>query len=183
MLIGNVRAGTFSAFTRCLHTTPFLQVAAANTQSTNAAGDISSVFPSLSGAVTLPLPPRFAALKQRLIRGHENAVHESWRRLLADLQRETEVIKSAGSSIIPEISFSDVKYDNIPKMTAFRDRLKKRGVAIIRGVVSEQEALGWKELVKRYIQMNPRVTGRETSLFLLNSLLYDRSICMKPSTC
>ena len=130
-----------------------------STQSTNTTGDISSVFPSLSGVAAPPLPPRFASLKQRLIKGHEDAVRESWRRLLEDLRRETEVIQSLGSSIVPEISYSDVKHNNIPKMTDFRDKLKKRGVAIIRGVVSEQEALGWKELVERYIQMNPSVTG------------------------
>ena len=151
---------------KCLHTTPSQRLATPSAQSSKAAGDISSVFPSLSGTTASTLPPRFVSLKERLVRGHEDAVQESWHRLLVELQEETEVIRATGSSVIPEISFSDVNYNNIPKMTEFRDKLRKRGVAIIRGVVTEQEALGCKELIKRYIQNNPNVKGRQTPLLL-----------------
>lgn len=164
MLHRSSLSGRSVARARCIHTSRAHRDAALKTPSANTAGDISSVFPSLSGTAAPPLPARFAALKQRLIRGHEDAVRESWHRLLAELRHENEVIRAAGSSIVPEISFSDVKYNIIPKMTEFRDKLKKRGVAIIRGVVTEHEALGWKELVKRYILMNPSVTGEQSSI-------------------
>ena len=121
------------------------------------AGDISSVFPSLSGAVSAPLPPRFADLKRRLIHGHEDRLRDSWQRLLTNLREETEVIKALGSRVVPELSFRDL--DNVEKRTTFRDELRNRGVAVIRGVVAEQEALGWKELAKRYIQNNPTTKG------------------------
>ena len=122
-----------------------------------AAGDISSVFPSLSGIDNPPLPPRFADLKRRLKNGHEDGLRDSWHRLLADLQEEVEVIKALGSKVIPELEFRDIH--NVEKRTNFRDGLRKRGVGLIRGVVSEREALGWKELVKRYIQTNPSTKG------------------------
>lgn len=127
--------------------------------SSKPAGDISSVFPSLSGVDSPPLPPRFADLKRRLIQGHEDHVRDSWHRLLADLREEIDVIKALGSRVIPDIEFRDMH--NIGKRTAFRDGLRKRGVGVIRGVVSEREALGWKELVKRYIQTNPSTKGRQ----------------------
>ena len=123
------------------------------------AGDISSVFPSLSGAVSAPLPPRFADLKRQLIHGHEDQLRDSWQRLLAKLREETEVIKALGSRVVPELSFRDL--DNVEKRTTFRDKLRNRGVAVIRGVVAEQEALDWKELTKRYIQNNPTTKGKE----------------------
>ncbi len=123
-----------------------------------AAGDISSVFPSLSGLDSPPLPPRFADLKRRLIQGHEHHVEDSWHRLLADLREEIAVIKALGSKVIPELEFRDMH--DMGKRTKFRDGLRKRGVGLIRGVVSEREALGWKELVKRYIQTNPSTKGR-----------------------
>ena len=126
-----------------------------------AAGDISSVFPSLSGVDSSPLPPRFADLKRRLIHGHEDRVRDSWHRLLADLRKEIEVIKALGSKVIPELEFRDMH--KMEKRTTFRDGLHKRGVGLIRGVVSEREALGWKELVKRYIQTNPSTKGRQPS--------------------
>ncbi len=122
------------------------------------AGDISSVFPSLSGAVSAPLPPRFADLKRQLVHGHEDQLRDSWQRLLATLREETEVIKALGSRVVPELSFRDL--DNVEKRTTFRDELHNRGVAVIRGVVAEQEALGWKDLAKRYIQNNPATKGK-----------------------
>ena len=125
------------------------------------AGDISSVFPSLSGVQSPPLPPRIADLKRRLIQGHEERVRDSWHRLLPDLRQEIDVIKALGSKVIPEIEFRDMH--DMGKRTTFRDGLRKRGAGLIRGVVSEREALGWKELVKRYIQTNPSTKGRQSS--------------------
>ena len=126
-----------------------------------AAGDISSVFPSLSGIDSPPLHPRFVDLKRRLILGHEDRVRDSWHRLLADLRKEIDVIKASGSKVIPELDFRDMH--DMGKRTKFRDSLRKRGIGLIRGVVSEREALGWKELLKRYIQTNPSTKGRQPS--------------------
>lgn len=133
---------------------------------TKDAGDISSVFPSLKSSTTAaPLPRRFAELKKRLIQGYEDRIQDSWHRLLADLREETEAVRALGSSAIPELAFKDVH--NMDKRTQFRDQLRKRGVAIIRGVVSEREALGWKELLKRYIQDNPSTKGKQCMCLIL----------------
>ena len=137
------------------------------TQSTSssvkATGDISSVFPSLSGAAIAPLPPRFAALKSHLIAGNEERLRESWNDLLSSLKEEVEVIKALGPAIVPVLDFKDL--GNMEKRTIFRDQLHKRGVAVIRGVVSEKEALGWKELARRYIKTNPSTRGRPPAFF------------------
>ncbi|KAL8939437.1 MAG: hypothetical protein Q9216_003356 [Gyalolechia sp. 2 TL-2023] len=133
--------------------------AAATTASTSSkqSGDISSVFPSLSGAASPSLAPRFADLKKRLIRDHEVQVQDSWRRLLGVLHREGEEIKTLGSAVVPEINFYHLS--DVGKRTGFRDALHKRGVAVIRGVVPEKEALDWKELLQRYIRSNPSTKG------------------------
>lgn len=125
--------------------------------STKPSGDISSIFPSLSGVQSAPLPPRFADVKSRLINGHEDAIRESWARLLSDLQKETEIIRAASSAIVPELAFSDL--NNSEKRANFKDQFHKRGVAVIKGVVMEKEALEWKELLKKYIQSNPSIRG------------------------
>ena len=88
-------------------------------------------------------------------------MRDSWHRLLADLRTEIDVIKALGSKVIPELEFRDMH--DLGKRTKFRDGLRKRGVGLVRGVVSEREALGWKELLKRYIQINPSTKGRQTS--------------------
>src|SRR4051812_43354938 len=103
------------------------------------AGDISDAFASLSNAAVAPLPPRFAENKRELIRGNEDAVIASWNRLLDYLKRELPVIEERGPSIIPEVSFEDVKNGSVPE--GFEKEYRKRGVAVIRGVVPEQEAL------------------------------------------
>ena len=128
------------------------------TPSSKAAGDISSVFPSLSDNIASPLPPRFAALKTRLIAGHEDRLQAGWHELLESLKKEKEIIRSWGSALIPEIEYRDI--DDPQKRTKFRDSLRQRGVAVIRAVVSEREALDWKELLLRYIKTNPEVRGR-----------------------
>lgn len=69
------------------------------TTTTKEAGDISSVFPSLSGKAPEPLPARFADLKRSLIRGREAAVAESWQRLLVGLKGEIDEIRGLGCSV------------------------------------------------------------------------------------
>jgi len=63
-------------------------------------GDISSVFPSLSGNTPPPLPQRFAELKQQIVAGHEAAVQASWDRLLPQLATEVNTIRQHGSSVL-----------------------------------------------------------------------------------
>ena len=123
-----------------------------------AVGDISSVFPSLSGSTIAPLPPRFADIKLQIVQRNAAQLQESWTRLLSALEKEKQAIKAEGSKVVPEIRFNEL--NDMGQRTAFRDRLRKRGVAVVRGVVSEQEALGWKELLERYIASNPQVRGR-----------------------
>jgi len=62
-------------------------------------GDISSVFPSLSGIAPPPLPGRYAELKRLFTTGRESVLIESWERLLLDLEKEVSVVKRFGSDV------------------------------------------------------------------------------------
>lgn len=64
-----------------------------------AAGDISSVFPSLSGVAPTPLPPRFAALKNRFLKGRENELQAAWERLVIELRKEIDEVRGLGSKV------------------------------------------------------------------------------------
>lgn len=68
---------------------------------TKEAGDISSLFPSLSGKAPEPLPSRFSDIKRQLIKGNEDAVTQSWHRLLASLKDEIAEVKKNGSNVSP----------------------------------------------------------------------------------
>lgn len=67
---------------------------------TKAAGDISSVFPSLRPDYKPePLPPRFRDLKLKYFEKNEKALKDSWERLLPSLEEEVHKIKTKGSDV------------------------------------------------------------------------------------
>lgn len=67
---------------------------------TKAAGDISSVFPSLRPDYRPePLPPRFKELKAGLFEKNRDALEQSWQRLLPSLDEEVQKIKAKGSDV------------------------------------------------------------------------------------
>lgn len=135
-----------------------MQSRTAATQAQKRAGDISDAFASLSGQQFEALTPEYANLKARLIKGNEDQVRQSWERLLGDLRKEIPLIVEQGSKIIPEIDFKDI--DNAPE--SFNNELRKRGVAVVRQVVPEEEALQWKQMLKDYIHENPHTKGTST---------------------
>lgn len=115
-------------------------------------GDISDAFASLSGLSFEPLEPRFADVKARLLNGNEEALEDSWFRLLASLREETALIADLGSKAIPQIDFTEL--DSASR--EFRAEHRKRGVAVIRNVIPQQEALDLKQELREYIAANPQ---------------------------
>ncbi|RAO68294.1 uncharacterized protein BHQ10_004306 [Talaromyces amestolkiae] len=127
-------------------------VSTATTPTTKAAGDISSVFPSLSGKAAEPLPPRFQALKSQLSAGREKDLTESWWRLLDSLRDEVKKIKALGSDAIPSIDYKDVKNGTLTE--AQLNEIRHRGSVVIRGVVPKETALEYKQKAREYIAAN-----------------------------
>lgn len=119
-------------------------------------GDISSVFVSLSGASATPLPERFANIKRNLISGNENHVRASWYRLLERLAVENEIVSRQGPAVIPQINFRDLS----KPPNEFINEVKKRGVAVVKGVVPEDEARAYKTEVEEYVKANPGTKGK-----------------------
>ncbi|CAK7241902.1 MAG: hypothetical protein STHCBS139747_003375 [Sporothrix thermara] len=114
-------------------------------------GDISDSFASLSGLDNTPLPDRYRQLKLSLVAGHdEAALVASWQRLLAELRTENETIARLGPDVIPSIRYSHLDQD----LATYRDELHKRGVAVVRGVIPEAEARGYKDQVEAYVARN-----------------------------
>jgi hypothetical protein len=99
------------------------------------------------------LPKRFAQIKTDLVSSNETALAESWSRLLTQLRREVTLIAEAQSPVIPTIDFQDL--ESPTKRDVFLDGLKVRGVAVIRSVVPEDEALTMKRDLDTYIADNP----------------------------
>ncbi|CEJ60460.1 Putative DUF1479 domain protein (AFU_orthologue; AFUA_5G09280) [Penicillium brasilianum] len=123
------------------------------TQTTKAAGDISSVFPSLRPDYQPePLPPRFRDLKRSLFEKNEKALTESWRRLLPSLEEEVDKIRTKGSDIIPSVDYADVVSGTISDTTM--KEIRHRGTVVIRNVIPRDKALDYKERIRDYIASN-----------------------------
>lgn len=118
-------------------------------------GTIADAFASLSGQKFEALEPRFAAVKAELIKGNEEALKESWNRLLLRLQEEIKIIQQVGSSVVPQIQFRDI---NNPS-EHFSREYRKRGCAVVKGAVPREEVLKMKQDLKDYIQANPSTKG------------------------
>ncbi|KAK6070682.1 hypothetical protein SCUP515_08291 [Seiridium cupressi] len=114
-------------------------------------GDISDSFASLSGTGFAPLPERFLDLKRKLIKGNEDAVVASWERLLQKLRIENDIVAREGPNAVPSIDFKNLETD----LPVLRRHIKERGVAVIRGVVSEVEAREYKNEIETYVKQNP----------------------------
>ncbi|KAK4555944.1 hypothetical protein LTR86_007164 [Recurvomyces mirabilis] len=145
------RSRTLASTGRRLLTTGTKQSAAA-AQGQKKEGDISDAFASLSGLTFRPLEPRFADLKHRLVAGNEEALQHSWNRLLVSLREEIPLIAELGPKIVPSIDFKDLANAS----PEFRTEHKKRGVAVIRNVIPQQEALDLKQELRDYIAANPQ---------------------------
>ncbi|KAI0593965.1 DUF1479 domain protein [Biscogniauxia sp. FL1348] len=124
---------------------------AANTDAPKREGDISDSFVSLSGGNNSKLPEKFLELKKTLVNGREKRIIASWHRLLDQLRQENELVAKRGPDIVPSIEFHSLDSD-ISKLSG---ELKRRGVAIIRGVIPEGEARVFKDEIEDYVKQNP----------------------------
>ena len=118
-------------------------------------GDISSVFVSLSGASPPALPERFTDIKRRLVQGKEAQVSASWKRLLKQLSIENKLVAEKGPAVVPQIDFDDLSTPSADTI----NQIRKRGVAVVRGVIPGEEARGYKEEVEEYVRANPWTKG------------------------
>lgn len=128
----------------------------ASTAAARREGDISDAFVSLSGAERAPLPDRYRQIKCDLLRGREHKIFESWSRLLRQLRRENDIIAAKGSDVIPQVDFADLEAG----CERLKGEIKKRGALVVRGVIPEQEARGYKEEIEDYVRKNPHTRGR-----------------------
>ncbi|GAA5993221.1 hypothetical protein JCM10908_004515 [Rhodotorula pacifica] len=133
---------------RCLATGTTARRALASAESEKPEGSIASVFSSLGGDAFVPLEARFLDLKKQLF---SDGLIESWRSVLAALEDRTAEIRQVGTSLIPQVTYSDVQAGLSKEMT---EEVKRVGTVVVHGAVPEAEADGWKQQIKDYISAN-----------------------------
>ncbi|KAJ5873019.1 uncharacterized protein N7529_005372 [Penicillium soppii] len=130
-----------------------IRAASTSAQTTKAAGDISSVFPSLRPDYKPePLPARFQELKASIFEKNKDALTRSWERLLPSLDQEVQKIKALGSDIIPSIEYSDVVSGKVSE--AALKEIRHRGSVVVRNVINQDQALEYKQRIRDYVAAN-----------------------------
>ncbi|EAS31204.3 uncharacterized protein CIMG_06683 [Coccidioides immitis RS] len=132
---------------------PLRRAASTAAQPTKAAGDISSVFPSLRPDYKPEaLDVRFQELKQNLFEQNPQPLMQSWSRLLSSLQNEIVEIRANGNKVIPSLNFNDLKTGNLSAQTL--SDIRRRGAVVIRGVFPRSFALELKQRAMDYVMAN-----------------------------
>ncbi|RKU48292.1 hypothetical protein DL546_007490 [Coniochaeta pulveracea] len=106
----------------------------------------------------IALQPRFGEIKRRIMASNPSALVDAWQRLLRELKNELEIVAaSASSELIPSIQFEDISSPFAgPLREEFSHKLRHRGVAVIRGVITMEMSQEWREDVVEYLAVNPR---------------------------
>lgn len=133
------------------------------------AGDISSVFDSLSKS-SKGLNDSYGEIKKQLIKDPV-ALKESWLRVKKALAAGIAEIKEKGSDIIPTISFAELHAFSEEK----RQEILKRGALVIKGVIPKDEAKALKTDVIEYINDNPHTVGFPKSKKVVYELYWSKS--------
>ena len=137
-------------------------------RSAKESGTIASVFATLSGgSLSDVLPERFGALKRGLVESEAQAqgLQRAWNEVLACLERETKEVIRKGSDLIPVVQYPGKEAVRGKRLDEWLDvdtlqSLKQRGTVIVKGVIPEDEALAYKDQVRKYIAANPQTKGR-----------------------
>lgn len=105
------------------------------------------------------LEQRYAQVKSEIIKPENyEKVTQSWFSLLDKLEKSVSEIAAVGPSYIPEVQWSEI--DKAGKFPSKTEKLfKERGVCIIRGVTSKEQAEEWKGLLQDYSDKHKPLNG------------------------
>ena len=99
---------------------------------------------------------KFVKLKKQIVSQiGENQLQEAWDRLLKEFENEIELIKELGSQAVPQVAFDDIVRNGGKFPTNVELRIRNSGCVVIKEVIEINEALQYKEQVKKYIAAHP----------------------------
>ncbi|KAH7928102.1 DUF1479-domain-containing protein [Leucogyrophana mollusca] len=103
-------------------------------------------------------PARFVDLKHQIAAAtpdFQKRLTDSWNDLLAQLELRAQEVAKEGPNFIPQVKFEDLE-----KLTPEQvDVIRRKGSIVIKDVVPDDEAAGWKTALEDFIKANPHVEG------------------------
>ncbi|KAH8091346.1 DUF1479-domain-containing protein [Cristinia sonorae] len=101
-----------------------------------------------------PCPPRFVEIKQKiagLYPDFQERVTKAWNEVLEELDQATTEIATQGSNIVPQVEFAQ-----LGKLSAEEvENIRRKGCVVIRNVVDDSEAEGWRRELQDFVRANP----------------------------
>ncbi|KAG8943451.1 hypothetical protein FRC00_011143 [Tulasnella sp. 408] len=79
----------------------------------------------------------------------------SWNEVIEALAERTKEIAKTGPEYIPQVEFSELSSLSKDEVA----RIRRIGSVVIRNIVDDDVALGYKEALKEYVKANPQVDG------------------------
>ncbi|KAJ3490842.1 hypothetical protein NLI96_g1126 [Meripilus lineatus] len=101
-----------------------------------------------------PCPPRFTEIKKDIANSYpdfQERITQAWNDLLDELNRTTKEIANQGSQAVPEVEFNELGKLSEKEI----DTIQRKGCVVIRNVVDDDEASGWRKDLKEYVSSNP----------------------------
>ncbi|WWC97020.1 hypothetical protein V866_003897 [Kwoniella sp. B9012] len=164
--ISSARASSNARWSRCIQTQPHtltessmgMAMGMMGGKKEREEGDISSVFASLSGEASKPLPARFGELKEKIIGDEVNqrALVESWSRLTKRLSEVAEEADRKKQDCIPQVTYEE--FTRSPSSNTI-EAIKRSGSLIVKNVIERETAERWLKDIEKYIKDNPSVKG------------------------
>ncbi|KAJ7666280.1 hypothetical protein B0H17DRAFT_1336369 [Mycena rosella] len=108
--------------------------------------------------MSAPLPPRFIEIKRAIAATNpdfEQDLTKAWNEVLAELATVTKTIAKEGPAYIPQVAFADL--DKLSE--AQIADIKRKGTVVIKDVVDDAQARGWKASLEEFIKANPQSEG------------------------
>ncbi|PFH48468.1 hypothetical protein AMATHDRAFT_65378 [Amanita thiersii Skay4041] len=105
-----------------------------------------------------PLPPRYAELKREIaasIPDFESKVTKAWKEVTEELKNATGTIAKEGSDYIPQVKFQELGNLGADEI----QKIKERGAVVIKDIVDDEVAMGWRRSLEEFVRVNPAVEG------------------------
>jgi hypothetical protein len=97
-------------------------------------------------------------------------LQQRWDKLISVIEKEVEVVKAKGNSVIPIVDFSDAVIERNGQFV-FKDevveKIRRVGSVVVRNVIPKNEARELKVELDSYLENNPKVKEANTNMYHL----------------
>ncbi|KAF5357951.1 hypothetical protein D9756_001184 [Leucocoprinus leucothites] len=107
---------------------------------------------------TKSYPAHLLDIKREIATGYpdfEARITRAWKEIIEELAVVTAQIYTGGQEYIPQVRFDDLETLSAEQV----DTIKRRGCVVVKDIVDDEKAVGWRESLREFARVNPDVDG------------------------